>query len=592
MPDLDEFLRNELRRTVKPVDVNDVSLKIDLRRTRRARTRKIQSVALAVLVIAGSLGGVAILRSVFKEAGPGVGPASDVRNGVIVYSEVRNAGQHLWVVNPDGTGARQLTTDASASDTDPSISPDGRTVAFVRTGADGSSICLIEIDGTGLREFSPLDVSAIAPSWSPGGSRIAFATTDGRIFAGAVDGSEPRLLATMAANAVTGITWSPDGTRIAFSAPLGADASNDDLWVASAVSPDLALNITTTAEASESSPAWSPDGSQILFSQTTSFGSAVMLMAPETDAEPVDVTDGANLDQNPSWAPDGSRIVFDRASAAGTDVYTMRPDGSDLTLVTQNATDPAWQPLPADQSGSPSLGPPASPTNAQQAPGLGFPVCNVSSVAGTFQDGLEGTAYVATKVGDAGGCPPVDGAFNVIAIDLDGDGLADTVLGPIDCELECRVFSAPDLNGDGISELLVVQQGGTVPALGVFAMQANLGTGGVALVPIDIASPGDPEHGFVPDRPAQLHVGGDAGDSAGLSCSTSQGGVLLVQHLGSMVPFDSPDAVWKIHETTFTLGPDNILHVVSTEDREAPTDRIPFGGSDPFHIRPGFPCTR
>lgn len=123
MPDLDEYLRNELRRTVRPVNVNDVSSRIDGRLTRRARARKVQSVALAVVVIAGTLGGVAVLSSVFTKPGPGVAPASDLRNGVIVYSEARNAGQHLWVVNADGSGARKLTTDRSASDTDPSVSP-------------------------------------------------------------------------------------------------------------------------------------------------------------------------------------------------------------------------------------------------------------------------------------------------------------------------------------------------------------------------------------------------------------------------------------------------------------------------------------
>ena len=71
MPDLDEFLRNELRRTVRPVDVNDVSSRIDVRR-RAARTlRKVQAVALTVVVLAGTVGGVAMLASAFREPGPG-----------------------------------------------------------------------------------------------------------------------------------------------------------------------------------------------------------------------------------------------------------------------------------------------------------------------------------------------------------------------------------------------------------------------------------------------------------------------------------------------------------------------------------------
>ena len=385
MPDLDEFLRNELRRTVKPVDVNDVSSRIDLRRTRRARTRRIQSVALAVVVIAGSLAGVAVLRSVFRETGPGIGPASDVRNGVIVYSEVRNAGQHLWVVNPNASGARQLTTDASASDTDPSISPDGRTVAFVRTGADGSSICLIEIDGTGLREFSPLDVSAVAPSWSPDGTKIAFAGSDGGIYVAEVGGNPgPRLIVDRSFLA-TDLSWSPDGSRIAFSASGSATAAQlgSDIWITD-VEGVTQVNITYTSDTDESSPSWSPDGTQILFSRATSTGASLMTIEPDPDASPVALTDGTNIDLNPEWSPDGSRVVFDRTWAGGTDVYTMRADGSDLTLAARNATDPAWQPVPVDPSSSPSPEQSPSTTPDQAGPNLGFPVCNVSSVAGTL----------------------------------------------------------------------------------------------------------------------------------------------------------------------------------------------------------------
>jgi hypothetical protein len=347
MPDLDEFLKNELRRTVRPVDINDVSSRIDLRRTRRARLRKIQAAALTLVVIAGTLGGFAALSIVFREPGPGVAATSDVRNGGIVYSEVRNAGQHLWVVNPDGTGARQLTTDQGVSDSDPAISPDGRTVAFVRTGAGGSSICLIGIDGMGLAEFSTGDVSAVAPAWSPDGGQIAFASEAGGIFVASVDGSKPRLLGDSRIDVATALAWSPDSTKIAFSAPSEATGAqrNYDLWITD-VDGVGQVNITYTTDASELSPAWSPDGSQILLSRSTPSGASLMLMAPDPDAVPVEVTDGASLDQNPSWAPDGSLIVFDRTWAGGTDVYTSRPDGTDLTLVVRNATDPVWQRVP------------------------------------------------------------------------------------------------------------------------------------------------------------------------------------------------------------------------------------------------------
>lgn len=69
MPDLDEYLRNELRRTVKAVDVNGVASRIDQRRRRRAVVHKVQSLALTVIVLAGTLGVVAVMSIEFRDAG-------------------------------------------------------------------------------------------------------------------------------------------------------------------------------------------------------------------------------------------------------------------------------------------------------------------------------------------------------------------------------------------------------------------------------------------------------------------------------------------------------------------------------------------
>jgi hypothetical protein len=73
MPDLDELLRSALRRTVKPVDVNDVSSTIDLRRRRRARVRRLQTMALAFVVVAGTVGGITVLSRTIGENDPDVG---------------------------------------------------------------------------------------------------------------------------------------------------------------------------------------------------------------------------------------------------------------------------------------------------------------------------------------------------------------------------------------------------------------------------------------------------------------------------------------------------------------------------------------
>ena len=600
MSRLDDRLTHELERAARPASPAGAFERVDRRRGRRARLRRIQSGMLIVVVLTGTVAGFMMLSNAFRERGPGIGAAPDVGNGVIVYSEIRNAGEHLWVVNPDGTGVRQLTTEDGVSDSGPAVSPDGRTVAFTRVGATGPTVWAVGIDGSGLRQVAGFDGMSSDPTWSPDGTEIAFVgpsgageTPSSAIFIEDADGSNVRTVSRVGGSA-TGLSWSPDGKEIAFAAPGDATAAvpNDDLWITD-VEGVTQVNITVSTDASETSPSWSPDGSRILFSRTTpSGGASLMTTGPDPDASPVALTDGTTLDQNPAWSPDGSRVVFDRTWAGGTDIYTMQLDGSDLTLAARNATDPAWQPAPNSPSDSPV---PATTTTGRvvvETSAFGFPVCNVSTVAGTFRDQeTVGVAYVATKMSDVGGCPPVEEAFNVIGIDLDGDGLADVVYGPIECEMECRAFSTPDLNRDGISELLVVQRGGTELVLGVFAMQANFGPDGTGIIPVKIAAPGDPNHGFAPGEAARLFIGGDEGNAQRLSCERTTGQVLVVQSTGSLVPFDSPDAVLKIHETTFVLDTDGNGHVVNTRELEVPPGSPPFDEPIPTDVPRTFPCT-
>jgi hypothetical protein len=236
------------------------------------------------------------------------------------------------------------------------------------------------------------------------------------------------------------------------------------------------------------------------------------------------------------------------------------------------AAQPTNEPSP-EQTGGPSQTPsPSGPVVPDLR--LGFPTCNVSSVTGFFQDkSTKGTAYVATKKGDVGRCPQPDDSFNVIAVDLDDDGLADLSYGPIECMLECRVFAAPDLNDDGVAELLVVQQGGSVPGLRPYAVSRDGDEDG-RIVPVEVGGPGDAAGGYEPGEQPRLFIGGDGFGHDALRCEDGPDGRVLIATSATQEPPDRINSVWRAHETTFVFEGGNLV-VVGTRDFEEPVEGDP-----------------
>ncbi|HZT08748.1 MAG TPA: hypothetical protein VFC51_17120 [Chloroflexota bacterium] len=134
----------------------------------------------------------------------------------------------LWVMRPDGTGARQVTRPRAGLDAFDTYtwSPDGSEIAI--TGFSGTSSQIYTINVS--RADVPVAITneaggAFDPTWSPDGRHIAYMARDGKRDAlrviDATGEEEPATLAIM--DVARSPRWSPNGGSLAYLSLAGAE---------------------------------------------------------------------------------------------------------------------------------------------------------------------------------------------------------------------------------------------------------------------------------------------------------------------------------------------------------------------------------
>ncbi len=99
--------------------------------------------------------------------------------GAVVFKGWGNSGEGLQVA-PDGsnlTDFKPLTDQPG--DTAPSVSPDGKKVAFMSNRNNNWDIYVVNIDGSNLQRLTTDDAQDGLPAWSPDGKAIAFVSNRG-----------------------------------------------------------------------------------------------------------------------------------------------------------------------------------------------------------------------------------------------------------------------------------------------------------------------------------------------------------------------------------------------------------------------------
>ena len=162
-----------------------------------------------------------VTRLTFRDSGNDMDPcwlpATDRPSRAILFVSDRDGNLEIYrmdIVNRTWT----RLTYSSADERHPTISPDGKHVAFQQNIGGNWEILTMDINGTNIKRLTFNPAADVTPKWSPDGKRIAFATNrDGNweIYSMDADGGNKRNLTNNPADD-TNPDWSPDGTALTF----------------------------------------------------------------------------------------------------------------------------------------------------------------------------------------------------------------------------------------------------------------------------------------------------------------------------------------------------------------------------------------
>jgi dipeptidyl aminopeptidase/acylaminoacyl peptidase len=214
---------------------------------------------------------------------------------------------------------------------DPQISPDGATVAFVVTTLSEekdeylSSIWLVDTTGGEPRRFTTGPRRDTSPRWSPDGSRLAFvsereAKKKGQLYVMPARGGEPTRLTDLR-HGVSAPQWSPDGTRLAFVSRVGGWQEPESEEEKAKSRPP---RIITTLKYRFNGEGFTYDRRAHVFVVSAAGG------------EPRQLTEGEYDHGDPVWSPDGRSIAFASARHDERD----HDDVSDIWIVSADGESP------------------------------------------------------------------------------------------------------------------------------------------------------------------------------------------------------------------------------------------------------------
>jgi len=248
----------------------------------------------------------------------------------------------LMELSLDTGKERPVTSPVRAlGDTCPAVSPDGRTIAFLRWRDSGSvDVCSAPLSGATPRCWPLQSYWPKGLAWTPSGDGIivsAIHTGSFQLWRFGLNGNAPVALTSGEEDAILPTT-SRESNHLAYV----SYRRNANLWKLD-ISSSQAANLEDARPIASSSrkqvdPAFSPDGRKIAFLSDRSGPAEIWITEMDTESSTQLTHFEVGVGGSPSWSPDGLQIAFDSAQG----VYVISADGGLPRRITATGLVPTW----------------------------------------------------------------------------------------------------------------------------------------------------------------------------------------------------------------------------------------------------------
>jgi TolB protein len=229
-------------------------------------------------------------------------------------------------------------------------------IAFVANKDGNWDLFIMNPDGSGLRQLTETPIDERSPAFSRDGKQLAYATSDGALWYFSSGSRSPARI-ELPAGRYGYPTWMSDGGGIIYTSYIVNPPNEDaDFYLYSFKEQKPRMFLTQTGPQDFS--ALSPTRDQFAYISSLAtlipgFGSTVtqqLWVASLRDGKPTQLLLGSAHDTRPAWSPDGKRIVFTSGRGGSPDLWVVNADGADgqelvqLTNSPAAETSPAWSP--------------------------------------------------------------------------------------------------------------------------------------------------------------------------------------------------------------------------------------------------------